>query len=166
MTASADRETFYHAQRRHRRSARLRAIPATLAAAAMGIPLGVYLSPVLLALAIIVTDLVNLVVPAPDLGGAVWSLLERLIDGDPGTIEAIAWILVIWVIPGIVLLVLAYVAMAWRLRRIGGEGIALGMGARPPRTDDAAERELADIVNEVAVAAGIEPPGLLLYDDG
>jgi Zn-dependent protease with chaperone function len=132
----------------------------------MGIPLGVYLSPVLLALAIIVTDLLNLVMPAPDLGGAVWSLLDRLINGDPGTIEAIAWILVVWVIPGIVLLVVAYIAMAWRLRRIGGDGIALGMGARQPRPDDAAERELTDIVNEVALAAGIEPPRLLLYDDG
>jgi Zn-dependent protease with chaperone function len=166
MTASADRETFYHAQRRHRRSARLRAVPATLAAAAMGIPLGVYLSPVLLALGIVVTDLVNLVVPMPNLGGAVWSLLDRLMNGDPGTIQAIAWILVIWVIPGIVLLVVAYIAVAWRLRRIGGDGIALGMGARPPRTDDAAERRLADIVTELAVAAGIEPPRLLLYDDG
>ena len=34
----------------------------------MGIPLGVYLSPILLALAIIVTDLVNLLIPAPDSG--------------------------------------------------------------------------------------------------
>ena len=68
-------------------------------------------------------------------------------------------------IPGIVLLVVASIAVAWRLRRIGGDGIALGMGARP-RSDDAAERELTDIVNEVAVAAGIEPPRLLLYDDG
>ncbi len=166
MTAVAERETFYHAQRRHRRSARLRAIPATLAAAAMGIPLGVYLSPVLLALGIIVTDLINLIVPAPDVGGAVWGLLDRLIDGDPGTIEALAWIAVVWVIPGIVLLVVAYLAVAWRLRRIGGDGIALGMGARPARTDDPAEVQLSDIVNELAVAAGIEPPRLLLYDDG
>jgi Zn-dependent protease with chaperone function len=166
MTAVADRETFYHAQRRHRRSARLRAIPATLAAAAMGIPLGVYLSPILLALSIVVTDLINLIVPAPDVGGAVWDLLDRLINGDPGTIEAVAWIAVIWVIPGIVLLVVAYLAVAWRLRRIGGGGIALGMGARPPRTGDDAEARLADIVNELAVAAGIEPPRLLLYDDG
>jgi Zn-dependent protease with chaperone function len=166
MTAVAGRETFYHAQRRHRRSARLRAIPATLAAAAMGIPLGVYLSPVLLALGIIVTDLINLIVPAPDVGGAVWDLLDRLIDGDPGTIEAIAWIAVIWVIPGIVLLVVAYLAVAWRLRRIGGDGIALGMGARPARTGDPAEDRLTDIVDELAIAAGIEPPRLLLYDDG
>ena len=166
MTAVAGRETFYHAQSRHRRSARLRAIPATLAAAAMGIPLGVYLSPVLLALGIIVTDLINIIVPAPDVGGAVWGLLDRLIAGDPGTIEALAWIAVIWVIPGVVLLVVAYVLIAWRLRRIGGDGIALGMGARPVRTGDPAEVQLTDIVNELAVSAGIEPPRLLLYDDG
>ena len=166
MTADMDRETFDRAQRRHRRNARLRAIPAALAAAAMGIPLGVYLSPVLLALAILVPDLVNLVIPTPDLGGAVWSLLARLIDGDPGTIQAIAWILVVWVIPGIVLLVVAYLLVAWRLRRIGGDGLALGMGARPPRGDDPQERQLVDVVGELAVAAGIDPPRVMLYDDG
>ena len=166
MTAKADRETFYRAQRRQRRNARIRTVPATLAAAAMGIPLGVYLSPVILALAIIVTDLVNLVVPTADLGGAVWGLLDRLIDGDPGTIQAIAWIMVIWVVPGVVVLVVAYIGVAWRLHRIGGDGIALGMGARPPRTGDGAEEQLGDIVNELAVSAGIEPPRLLLYDDG
>jgi Zn-dependent protease with chaperone function len=165
MIAPFDRETFDRAQRRHRRSARLRAIPATVAAAVMGIPLSVYLSPVLLALAIIVTDLVNFIVPTADLGGAVWGLLDGLIDGDPGTIQAIAWILVIWVIPGVVLLAVTYVFIAWRLRRIGGEGIALAMGARAPRTDDAQERQLVDVVNELAVAAGIDPPRVLLYDD-
>jgi len=166
MTAATERETFYRAQGRHRRNARLRAIPAMLAAAVMGIPLGVYLSPVLLALSILVTDLVNFVVPTADLGGAVWSLLGRLIDGDPGTIQAIAWILVIWVVPGIVLLVVAYVLVAWRLRRLGGEGLALGMGARQPRSDDAQERQLVDIVGELAVAAGIDTPQVLLYDEG
>ena len=133
----------------------------------MGIPLGVYLSPVLLALAIIVTDLVNLVVPTPDLGGAVWSLLDRLIDGDPGTIEAIALILVIWVIPGIVPLV---VAVRGRSRgACGGSAARVWRSAsaharRGPTTPQ--ERQLRDIVNEFAVAAGIEPPRLLLYDDG
>jgi Zn-dependent protease with chaperone function len=166
VIAPPDRETFDRAQRRHRRSARLRAIPAALAAAVMGIPIGVYLSPVLLALAIVVTDLVNLVVPTADLGGAVWMLLDGLIDGDPGTIQAIALILLIWLIPGIVLLALLYGVIAWRLRRIGGEGIALAMGGRPPRGDDAEERQLVDIATELAVAAGIETPRVLVYDAG
>lgn len=161
-----DRESFDRAQRRHRRNARLRAVPAVLAAATMGIPLGVYLSPVLLAVAIVVTDLVNLVLPAPDVGGAVWSLLDRLLNGDPGSLQAIAWVMVVWVIPGIVLLVVAYVLVAWRLRRVGGDGIALGMGARPPRDGDAEEQQLVDIVAELAAAAGIDPPQVLLYDGG
>jgi Zn-dependent protease with chaperone function len=166
VIAPPDRETFDRAQRRHRRSARLRAIPAALAAAVMGIPIGVYLSPVLLALAIVVTDLVNLVIPTADLGGAVWSLLDGLIDGNPAMIQAIAWILLIWLIPGIILLAVLSVVIAWRLRRIGGEGIALAMGGRAPRTDDAEEVQLIDIATELAVAAGIEPPRVLVYDDG
>ena len=161
-----DREEFDHAQRRHRRAARLRAIPAVLAAAAMGIPVGVYLSPVLLAAAIIVTDLVNFIVPTADLGGAVWSLLDRLIDGDPGTIAAIALILLFWVIPGVLLLAVLYVLVAWRLRRIGGDGLALGMGARPADPSDPEEVQLVNVVDELAVAAGIETPRVLLYDEG
>ncbi len=166
VIASPDRESFDRAQRRHRRSARLRAIPAALAAAVMGIPIGVYLSPVLLALAIIGTDLLNLVVPTVDLGGGVWNLLDGLLNGDPGMARSIALILVVWLIPGIVLLAVLYVFVAWRLRRIGGEGIAAAIGGRPPRTDDAQERQLVDIATELAVAAGIEPPRVLVYDHG
>ncbi len=161
-----DHETFLAAQRRHRLAARVRAIPAILGAAVMGIPLGVYLSPVLLALAIIVTDLINLITPMPDVGGSVMALLDGLIDGDPGTVQSVAWILVVWVIPGVVLLFLAYLLVRWRLGRIGGAGIALGLGGRPPRADAPEEIELVDIVTELALAAGIPAPAVLLYDDG
>ena len=40
------------------------------------------------------------------------------------------------------------------------------MGARPPRPADPEETQLADVVTELAIAAGIEPPRVLLYDDG
>lgn len=166
LPGPADRETFRHAQRRHRWAARVRTVPAILAAALMGIPLGVYLSPVLIALAIVVTDLVNLVVRMPDLGGSVSRLSDRLIDGDPGTAQAIVWILGLWLIPGVVLLVVAYLFVRWRLARIGGEGIALGLGGRPPRSDDAEERQVVNVATELALAAGIVAPRVLLYDDG
>jgi Zn-dependent protease with chaperone function len=166
LPGPADLETFRHAQRRHRWAARIRTAPAILAAALMGIPLSVYLSPVLIALAIVVTDLVNLIVRMPDLGGSVSSLSDRLIDGDPGAVQAIVWILGLWLIPGVVLLIVAYLFVRWRLARIGGEGIALGLGGRPPRTDDAEERQVVNVVTELALAAGIVVPRVLLYDDG
>ncbi len=162
----ADRDTFRAAQRRHRWAARVRSIPAALAAAVMGIPLGVYLSPVLIALAVVVTDLVNLVAPMPDLGGSVISLIDRLLEGDPGIVQAIAWILLLWLIPGVVLLVVTYLFVRWRLGRIGGDGIATALGARPPRSDDPEERQLVNIATELASAAGIPAPRVLLYDDG
>lgn len=162
----SDRETFQTAQQRHRRSARLRGVWAVLAAAAMGLPLGVYLSPVLLALSIVVTDLANLVLPMPDVGGWVTGILDRLIDGDPGTVQALALILVIWLIPGVVLLVVGYVLIRWRLGALGGDGLALGLGGRAPRPDDPEEVQLVDVVTELALAAGIPTPAIMLYDDG
>jgi heat shock protein HtpX len=162
----ADLDDFRAAQKRHRVSARLRAIPAILAVAVMGIPLSVYLSPVLLALSIVLTDLVNFLVPAPDLGGGVMDRVEHLLDGDPGTIEALAWILVVWLIPGIIGLTLAYLAIRWRLRRIGGDGIGAALGARPARPEDPEERQLVDVVGELSIAAAIAPPRVLLYDEG
>jgi Zn-dependent protease with chaperone function len=166
VIAPIDRESFDRAQRRNRWDARIRAIPAVLAAAAMGIPLGVYLSPVLIALAIVLTDLLNFLTPTADVGGAVWSLLDRLIEGNPGTIQAIIWIAFVWILPGIALLVLAYLAVSWRLRRIGGDGIALALGARPPRSGDLEEQQLANVVAEYGTAAGIDAPGVLVYDVG
>lgn len=159
-------EDFRGAQRRHRIAARLRAIPAVIAAAVMGIPLSVYLSPVLLAFAILVTDLVNFLVPMPDLGGGVMGRLDDLLDGDPGTLEAIVGILLLWLIPGVVGLVVAYVLVGWRLGAIGGDGIAAAIGGRPPRSGDLEEQQLVDVIGELAVAAGIERPRVLLYDDG
>ena len=162
----ASLDDFRDAQRGHRFAARLRAIPAVLAAAAMGIPLSVYLSPVLLALAILVSDLVNLVIPMPDVGGEVSGLIERLLDGDPGTFQAVAWILVVWLVPGIIGLTVAYLLVRWRLGEIGGDGIAAGLGARGPNPDDPEERQLVDVVHELAIAASIHPPRVLLYDEG
>ncbi len=161
-------EDFRAAQGRHRFAARLRAIPAVLAAAVMGIPLSVYLSPVLLALAILVTDLVNFVIPMPDVGGAVMGLprppdrrrpghprgdrLDPRALADPGGHRA-------WWSPTS--------SSRWRLRRIGGDGIARGdRRARPPDPGDPEERQLVDVVGELAIAAGIDPPRVLLYDDG
>ena len=159
-------EDFRGAQRRHRIAARLRAIPAVIAAAVMGIPLSVYLSPVLLALAILVGDLINFLIPMPDLGGAVMGRLDDLLDGDPGTLEAIIGVLLLWLIPGVVGLVVAYVLVRWRLGAIGGDGIAAAIGGREPRSGDLEEQQLVDVIGELAVAAGIERPRVLLYDDG
>jgi Zn-dependent protease with chaperone function len=58
----------------------------------------------------------------------------------------------------------------WRLRRArlrdGGVGLALAIGAREPRQDDLEERQLQNVAEEMAIAAGVIPPRVLLIDDG
>src|SRR6478672_1565311 len=137
-----DQEDFRAAQRGARWSARLRTIPAAVAAAVMGIPLSVYLSPVILGLVIVLIDLVNLITPTPDLGHPVMSVIENLVDGEPGALQALSWIGFLWLVPD----------------------LAASLGARPPNDQDAEERQLVDVVGELANAAGIEPPRVQVYD--
>jgi Zn-dependent protease with chaperone function len=49
-------------------------------------------------------------------------------------------------------------------RRAGVGGVLLRLKTRPPRPDDLAEQRLANLVQEVAVAAGVPPPRVLLVD--
>jgi Zn-dependent protease with chaperone function len=130
----------------------------------MGVPLSVYLSPVLLALAILITDLVNFVFRTPDIGGIVWNLLERLINGDPAIFQAVGWIVLIWLLPGVTGLLFLYLLVRWRLRAVGGDAIATSLRSRPPRRRDPEEVQLVNIVAEYSAAASIVPPRVLLID--
>jgi len=83
-----DRESFFEAQRRHRRvSWRLSAV-CVVAVAVMGIPLSLVLTPVLYALVILLAHLVDLLASVPDnfwqalAAGA--SLMIRVIGGFLG----------------------------------------------------------------------------------
>jgi Zn-dependent protease with chaperone function len=164
--APAVRQDFRAAQRRHRIEARLRAIPAVLAAALMGVPLSVYFSPVLLAVVVLAVDLVNLVIPMPDLGGRIVAILRDLFLGGPEAVRAITWLALVWLLPGLIGLIAIYLVIRRRLRAIGGETIARSLKVRPRRTSDAAEDRLGNIVAEYSLAAGIRPPTIAIVGRG
>jgi Zn-dependent protease with chaperone function len=48
--------------------------------------------------------------------------------------------------------------------RAGPEALVLAAGARPPAPGDLEERQLANLVEEMAIAAGITPPRVLVVD--
>jgi Zn-dependent protease with chaperone function len=54
------------------------------------------------------------------------------------------------------------VRSAWRAAGVGD--VLLAMGARAPAPDDLEERQLVNIVHELAIAAGIAPPEVRLLD--
>ncbi len=61
-----------------------------------------------------------------------------------------------------------FVSMLWKTFRLrdGGPAVALALGARPvdPNTTDVAERRLLNVVEEMAIAAGIRIPRTFILD--
>jgi Zn-dependent protease with chaperone function len=67
-------------------------------------------------------------------------------------------------VPGIAAMLIAYFMLYTLLRRSGGSSIAVALSARSPRSDDFVEHRLSNIVEEMAVAAGLRAPRIMLID--
>jgi Zn-dependent protease with chaperone function len=168
--ASPPRQHFLHAQRRHRRTSAVSAALVVVALALSGIPVSVFVSPMLVAGAAVLVRLADLVgsVP-PDLTAwidrafhllpTVWSALRRAEVDLPW-----AWLIGLFVLPGICAILLLYVFVRLTFRRAGVGGVLRRMEGRPPRPGELAEQRVANLVQEVAVAAGVPPPSVLLVD--
>jgi Zn-dependent protease with chaperone function len=171
-TTGTERRTFYEMQRRHRRSGwRFTALSA-LAVLVLGLPLSVVISPFLLATGLVVNDVADLVTPTPDLVGEIRDRLESASgDGaDPaagdGTLapETMAWIGLALVVPGMLAMLALWLAVRRLFLRAGAGAFVVAAGARPPRPGDVEERQLVNLVEEMALAAGVPPPRVLLVD--
>ena len=156
----ADRETFFAAQARHRRANWKLAAVCTLAIVLLGIPVAMVISPLVTGAAILLFDLVNLVVPMPNLLAGIGRLADAL--GGPGEF---LFFYALVAIPGIAVVLPAWLAVRQLLFRGGVGGILLGLHARAPRADDIEERQLENVIGEMAVAAGVGHPKLRLLDD-
>ena len=168
-----DRESFFEAQRRHRRATWRLSTVCVAAVAIMGIPLSLVLTPVLYALVLLLAHLADLVAPIPEgfwqaLGEAA-SLMIRVIGGFLGEEAPATWTetvvgLTVMLLPGAVAMVLIWLGLHALFIRAGVDGVLLALGARDTRDGDPEERQLVNVVEEMAVAAGLRPPRVMLLD--
>ncbi len=129
----------------------------------MGIPLSVVVSPLVWALVFLINDIANRFIPTPD--------LLRLVAhaGEPGglalpqPIAAAAGVAAL-ILPGMAAMGLVWLAARALFLRAGVGGVLLTLGAREPRPDDLEEQQLRNLVDEMAIAAGVRPPRLRLLD--
>jgi Zn-dependent protease with chaperone function len=158
-----DRESFFDAQRRHRRAARAFTLLVLLALALVGLPLAGILFPLLFGLASIGLDILSLILPLPDLMGAFLATGGHFGEGPNWLLE---WLVIGLVVglPGIAAMLLAWGAVWAVFLDAGMAGLAARLGARPPRAGDLEERQLVNLVEEMAIAAGRRPPAVLLLD--
>lgn len=160
----ADREHFFAAQARNRRAAwRLTAF-AGLGVVLMGLPMSAVISPLIYAALIVLNDLLSLVVPSADLLRLLAHLDQRP-DASPLPNALVALLLVAGLVgPGSLAMLLAWLGARALFLRAGADGLLRSLGARPPRADDLEERQLQNLVEEMAIAAGVRPPRLTILD--
>jgi len=164
----AHRESFFAAQRRHRFASWLFTILCALAMLLIGIPLSIAVTPLVLIIVCVGADLLNLLIPTPDLASQLLLSFEPLFRSDDSLRQVSASnvlaVAMIFLLPGSFTMLLLWVQTRRLVLRAGTEGILHSLNARLPRSDDWEEQQLVNVVAEMALAAGLKPPRVLLFD--
>lgn len=161
-----DRESFFAAQRRFQRRTWLIAVLCVLAILLMGLPLCAITAPLFWTLLFIGLDCLNLVVPIPDLLTPVLHAIERVVHGADDLVPLNQ--LLPFVLASLASGSLAFGAIWLGVYRVisrsGCQGILAVLAARAPRPTDFEERQLCNVVEEMALAAGLPAPQVMLVD--
>jgi Zn-dependent protease with chaperone function len=121
--------------------------------------------------------MVSVVVPLPPSVPALfWTVarwigsLAELVDViDRGPVPAsLIWPallgVLMLVLPGILIMVTLWLLLHRLFAGAGVGALAIGLGAREPHLTDLEERQLVNIVEEMAIAAGLPAPKVMLFD--
>ena len=167
-----DRESFFEAQRRNRRATWRLSVVSVLATVVMGIPLALTITPLLYAAALILADIVSIWAPLP---ASFWQHANEiarygmlaigwLTQGKAANPQALALGAAVLLLPGAILSVGLWLGVNGLFRRAGVGGALLALKAREPNPSELKELQLADVVQEMAIAAGLPAPKIMLID--
>ncbi|HLW54947.1 MAG TPA: M48 family metalloprotease [Candidatus Angelobacter sp.] len=168
-----DPETFFHAQKRNRRATWRMSALGVFAAFIMGIPLTLALTPLFYAGTLLVAEIVNHFSPLPpefwQQANSLARLASRLADflfNHKGTLDPqeLVQALAIVLLPGMAIAFFLWTGMMVLFRRGGVGGALASLAAREPNPADLKELQLADTAQEMAIAAGLPAPKLMLVD--
>lgn len=168
-----NRESFFDAQRRSRRATWRMSFFCFLAAFAMGIPLTLALSPLIYFVVLVGAEVYNYYSPLPkefwiyvgNLAHLAQSVADSIFNQKPIDPETAVLGSLVFLLPGILLSILLWLSVLALFRRGGVGGALLNLAARQPNQSDLQELQLADVVQEMAIAAGIPAPHVRLIDD-
>jgi Zn-dependent protease with chaperone function len=171
--AVRDPETFFKAQKRNRRATWRMSALGVFAAFIMGIPLTLALTPLLYVVTLVVAEVVNHFSPLPPEFWRDVHTIARLgvrvgdyFINHKGTLDLqeLVWGAALFLLPGILIAFALWVGVLALFRRGGVGGALLSLNAREPNPADLKELQLADVVQEMAIAAGLPAPKLMLVD--
>jgi Zn-dependent protease with chaperone function len=166
---AAEREAFLDAIARHRRNAWRVTVPCALASVVLTLILSVLLAPLLYSLIGLTLDLVNLILPTPDVlayvGGLVGPVIDAMDTVHPAPLEQWAWMIMVAAVPG--LLLMAGVVLVLRRALLQSPLFhPTRVPGRTALTHELAERRFANTVAEMATAAMIPVPQVTFVAGG
>ena len=174
--ARPDRVAFFVEQRWRRRQGEWYGGLCAVAIALTGLPLSLLLTPAVFACAAGVVRLVPSGWSAERLRAALFEfagMLPRALDlvtrrghVSVSDWETFATAVAITLVPGFMAALALWVGVRSAFLRAGTGGVLLALGARPPRTTELGELRLIDVVEEMAIAAGVPAPRVLPLDAG
>jgi Zn-dependent protease with chaperone function len=166
-----DRVHFLDEQRRHRKASRRFSLLAFVAVLITGIPACIVVTPLVFTIVLVVGHIVNAIAPE------TWDWLRegaRVIPNAADAIDAAggraagvgraALAIAILVLPGAVAIFLLWLANRRLLRRVAVGHALERTGTRAPNARDLEELQLGNVVEEMAIAAGLAAPRLRIID--
>jgi Zn-dependent protease with chaperone function len=154
-----NRESFFEVQARDRRASWKLAAASIFGVLLMASALVLTLAPPLVAVVIVLADGLNLFVPG------TLDVLDMLMGSAPVSETPLALLgPALILVPGTILAFASWKIVSRLTFRSEVTSLLLREVVREPRTGDLEEQQLGNIVAEMAIAAGIQPPKLRLVD--
>jgi Zn-dependent protease with chaperone function len=161
---STERESFFNAIARHRRAA-WRVTCASMASNVLtGLVVAILMAPLFYATLILLLDIINLAIPMPNLAASVFTVVESVTDA-PETVPASTWLqLAAWAaLPGLVWMAVVIVALR-RMLQVSAMFDSGEIAARAPNVEVLAQQRFANVVAEMAIAANLPQPRVLVVE--
>ena len=174
-----DRVHFLDEQRRYRRATRRFTALAAVAVLITGIPACIIVTPLVFTVLMTIGHIINAISPiSPEtlatlrgFGQSVsnaFDTLETSLDAsavpEAAALARIALAIGVLVLPGALALLMLWIAIRRVLGHVAVGHVLEAAGGRPPNERDLEERQLRNVVEEMAVAAGVKPPRVLIID--
>jgi len=159
-----ERENFFAAIERNRREAAYITIVGWCCSAMIAVVVAILMAPLVCGVVILVSDLVNLVVPFPDLVKTVVAHFQHAAHGT-GKLPLSSWLALgaLLAAPGLALMLLAIAALHRSLHKSPVLAGHLVPG-RAPDPGVLAEQRLANVVSELSVAAALPTPEIRIAE--
>lgn len=177
IAGPADRVSFFAEQARHRRATWRLSAATALVVILAGLPLSLVVTPLVFLVTILIAKAISLVglLPAsvPEAFRFVAWTIGRLFDAievsDKGPVPPLLLFqagmgVVSLLVPGVLMMLALWLLLRRLFSGAGVGGLVIGLGAREPVLTDLEERQLVNVVEEMAIAAGLPAPRVMLLD--